>query len=138
MTTCVRFGGSFDRVRYIPQEVCDVNVVGERGTQSDDADHGLRGLYLPECSRDDGFDDGATFVVEQMHLVDDEQFHFLHSSSRSTQRRTEIGTKIMRPTDASSPSPVGFRVTTSHFSGVVTMICVSAISFFVSCISPTR
>lgn len=41
-------------------------------------------------------------------------------------------------TDASSPSPVGFRVTTSHFSGVVTIICVSAISARVSCISPTE
>lgn len=41
-----------------------------------------------------------------------------------------------RPTEASSPSPVGFRVTTSHFSGVVTMICVSLISCFVSCMSP--
>ena len=46
----------------------------------------------------------------------------------------------MRPyyerTDANSPSPVGLRVTTSHFSGVVTIICVSAISALVSCISP--
>lgn len=39
-------------------------------------------------------------------------------------------------TDASSPSPVGFLVTTSHFSGVVTMICVCAISDFVNCMSP--
>ena len=39
-------------------------------------------------------------------------------------------------TEANSPSPVGFLVTTSHFSGVVTMICVSAISALVSCISP--
>src|ERR1700761_7664360 len=39
-------------------------------------------------------------------------------------------------TDAISPSPVGFRVTTSHFSGVVTMICVSATSAFVNCMSP--
>lgn len=40
------------------------------------------------------------------------------------------------PTEASSPSPVGFLVTTSHFSGVVTMIWVSAISARVICISP--
>ena len=39
-------------------------------------------------------------------------------------------------TEESSPSPVGFLVTTSHFSGVVTIICVSAISLFVNCISP--
>ncbi len=29
-----------------------------------------------------------------------------------------------------------FRVMTSHFSGVVTIICVSASSFLLSCMSP--
>ena len=41
-----------------------------------------------------------------------------------------------RQTEEIAPSPVGCLVTTSHFSGVVTIICVSAISFFVSCMSP--
>jgi len=37
---------------------------------------------------------------------------------------------------ANATSPVDFRVTTSHFSGVVTNICVCVISVFVSCMSP--
>src|SRR4051812_41772234 len=35
-----------------------------------------------------------------------------------------------------SLSPVLLRVTTSHFSGVVTRICVRVISAFVKCMSP--
>ena len=37
--------------------------------------------------------------------------------------------------DATLTSPP-LRVITSHFSGVVTIMCVSSISFFVSCVSP--
>lgn len=37
------------------------------------------------------------------------------------------------PATAASPP---FRVITSHFSGVVTIICVSSISFRDSCMSP--
>ncbi len=46
-----------------------------------------------------------------------------------------IQVQINLLTEAISPSPVGFLVTTSHFSGVVTIICVLAISAFVNCIS---
>lgn len=41
-----------------------------------------------------------------------------------------------RTFDTKSSSPDVLRVTTSHFSGVVTIRCVSAISAFVSCMSP--
>ena len=40
-----------------------------------------------------------------------------------------------RSEDATLTSPP-FRVITSHFSGVVTIMCVSSISFLVSCVSP--
>lgn len=70
-----------------------------------------------------------------MHLINDEQFDFLKMLIQVDIIVSKRALDMML-TDASSPSPVGLRVTTSHFSGVVTMIWVSAISALVSCISP--
>ena len=41
-------------------------------------------------------------------------------------------------TETRSSSPEVLRVTTSHFSGVVTIRCVAAISALVNCISPAH
>ena len=91
---------------------------------------------LSESARNDRLNNRTTFVVQQMHLVDDQELDFLRNGPDVSRTRPRQGQIAL--TDAISPSPVGLRVTTSHFSGVVTMICVSAISLLVSCMSPRQ
>lgn len=67
-----------------------------------------------------------------MDFVDNQQLYYLVGFQK------RLRASVADLTEAISPSPVGFLVTTSHFSGVVTIICVLAISAFVSCMSPTQ
>ena len=55
------------------EEEGDVAVVGQRRREADDPDHHLRRLDEAQRARDERLDDGAAVVVEQVHLVDDEQ-----------------------------------------------------------------
>ena len=50
----------------------NVDVVGQRRRESDDADEGLGALHHPQGSRHEGFHHGAAVAVQQVHLVDDE------------------------------------------------------------------
>src|SRR5262245_50450983 len=93
-----------------------------------------RAAHLAQGARDEALDDGAAVVVQQMHLVDDQQLHQLRATL--TARPPTCTQWGMARTCASATSPVLLRVTTSHFSGVVTSMLVAAISALVSCMSP--
>lgn len=149
-----------------------------------------RRARLAVGARDERLDHGAALVVQQVHLVNDQQAHsgghrHLRRGSSGGSRRpwgagnalTDTGRARQRaglsaaerggPPSAAArcrgygvrrgagPQGAGqgvwgrgwggrrlgrtsppLRVMTSHFSGVVTIICVSASSFLLSCMSP--
>eukprot|EP00982_Pelagococcus_subviridis_P009504 30927-Pelagococcus_subviridis.AAC.14 len=55
------------------QELRDVHWVRQRRGQTDDSDHRLRRLDLPVRPRDEGLDHRTAFVVQKVHLVDDQE-----------------------------------------------------------------
>mmetsp|Transcript_6965 Transcript_6965/g.17862 ORF Transcript_6965/g.17862 Transcript_6965/m.17862 type:complete len:257 (+) Transcript_6965:487-1257(+) len=57
------------------QEGGYVLVVGQGGGEADDADHALAGLDLAQRARHQHLDHSAAVVIEQVHLVNDEQPH---------------------------------------------------------------
>lgn len=77
--------------------------------------------YLAQRPGYYGFDNRTALVVEKVDFINNEQSDFL-GFQRSRLAIGGEGDCKKCHTDAISPSPVGFRVTTSHFSGVVTMI----------------
>mmetsp|Transcript_81372 Transcript_81372/g.244012 ORF Transcript_81372/g.244012 Transcript_81372/m.244012 type:complete len:945 (-) Transcript_81372:82-2916(-) len=66
------------RLRVDAQEEGDVEVVGQGRREADDADHLLRRLDEAQRARDERLDDRPAVVVEQVHLVDDQQPDRLH------------------------------------------------------------
>ena len=57
------------------QEQRNIRVVRQRRTQTHDAHRHLAGLHHAQGTSDDGLDDGAAFVCQQVHLIDDQQPH---------------------------------------------------------------
>mmetsp|Transcript_6096 Transcript_6096/g.18586 ORF Transcript_6096/g.18586 Transcript_6096/m.18586 type:complete len:495 (+) Transcript_6096:2793-4277(+) len=57
------------------QELGHVAVVGQRSAEAHDADHHLRALHQPQRARHQALDHRAAVLVQQVHLVDDEQAH---------------------------------------------------------------
>ena len=72
-----QFGFEVRTEQDLPKEVGDVDVVWQRGGETDNADEALRRLDLSQGASDDAFDDGSSVLVQKMHLVDDEELDFL-------------------------------------------------------------
>ena len=91
-----------ERRLELPQEIADINVIGQRGRQSHDTNQRLTRLDLSAANQgdfqfrrrlrsstrrapthqskgsgDNGLDDRSSILIQQMHFIDDEQFHFL-------------------------------------------------------------
>jgi hypothetical protein len=79
-------------------------------------DHLLRRLNLADGARDERLEHGPAVVVEEVDFVHDDQPHQLR-----------VRPCAVNPTPSRRALSPLLRVMMSHFSGVVTMICVSAI-----------
>mmetsp|Transcript_17116 Transcript_17116/g.51222 ORF Transcript_17116/g.51222 Transcript_17116/m.51222 type:complete len:386 (+) Transcript_17116:2827-3984(+) len=66
-------GVEVEQARVHAQERGHVAVVGQRGRQSHDADHALTRLHLALSPRHERLDDSPSLIIQQVHLVDDEQ-----------------------------------------------------------------
>lgn len=123
-----------------PEEICHVDIVRQGRRQAHNSDETLRRFDLAERPRDDRLDDRSTIFMQQVHLVDDEKLDFLWAHghvSKCARARTQLTGPLTSATSLSL-LPAPRLVTTSHFSGVVTMIAVSSTSFFVSFMSPVN
>ncbi|KAK1857247.1 hypothetical protein CCHR01_00028 [Colletotrichum chrysophilum] len=60
------------------EEVGHINVVGERGTQTDDADQRLGAFHLALRSGNERLQHSTAFVVKHVNLIDDEEADLLH------------------------------------------------------------
>mmetsp|Transcript_8053 Transcript_8053/g.30236 ORF Transcript_8053/g.30236 Transcript_8053/m.30236 type:complete len:1031 (+) Transcript_8053:3808-6900(+) len=72
------------------EEGGDVPVVWKRGRQPDDPHTLLGELRLPQGSRDQRFQHGATIVVQQVDLVDDDQPNELRVGAVSALSRDDV------------------------------------------------
>ncbi len=60
------------------QKVGHIDVVGERGAETDDADQGLGALDLPLCPGHQRLQHSTSLVMKHVHFIDDEQPHLLN------------------------------------------------------------
>ena len=65
------------------EEVCDVDIVRQCGTQPDNTDQRLRAFDLSIRSSDKGLEDSSSGIVQHVHFIDDQQADLLNKLSIS-------------------------------------------------------